>query len=204
MCQRCLGGPSAAASPHPPRSSCAIWRTTLSAGMPVTPPPPWVAEPAWYRPRDRGAEVGVAGRRAQVEQLVGRQLAVEDVAADEAVLVLHLVRADDLAVQDRVGEAGRDLLDRRDDAVGVGVELGRASAPPPTRAAPTGVNIETMWWPSGASVWSNTDGMQMSANGRAGRPARRRRPGTPSRPRRASGRARSCRRAPPGRSPAWR
>jgi hypothetical protein len=30
--------------------SAAICLTTCSAGMPVTPPPPWVAEPAWYRP----------------------------------------------------------------------------------------------------------------------------------------------------------
>ena len=72
---------------------------------------------------DRRAEVGVAGRGPHVEQLVGRQLAVEDVAADEAVLVLHLVRPDHLAVQDRVGEAGRDRVDARDDPVGVRVEL---------------------------------------------------------------------------------
>jgi hypothetical protein len=36
-----------------------------------------------------------------VEQLIHRQLAVEDVASDEAVLLLHLVRSDDLPVQDR-------------------------------------------------------------------------------------------------------
>jgi len=30
------------------------------------------------------------------------------------------------------------------------------------------VNIETMWWPSGASVRSKTLGMQMSANGHLG------------------------------------
>ena len=37
-------------------------------------------------PGDRGAVVGVARRRAHVEQLLERQLAVEDVAADQAVL----------------------------------------------------------------------------------------------------------------------
>src|SRR6188472_1844285 len=47
---------------------------------------------------DRGAVVGVPRRGAHVEQLLGRQLAVEDVAADEPVLLLHLVRADDVAV----------------------------------------------------------------------------------------------------------
>jgi hypothetical protein len=33
------------------RRSARICRTTLRPGMPVTPPPPWVADPAWYSPR---------------------------------------------------------------------------------------------------------------------------------------------------------
>ena len=33
------------------RRSARICLTTLRPGMPVTPPPPWVADPAWYRPR---------------------------------------------------------------------------------------------------------------------------------------------------------
>jgi hypothetical protein len=37
-------------------------------------------------PGDRAAVVGVAGRRAEVEELLQRQLAVEDVAADQAAL----------------------------------------------------------------------------------------------------------------------
>ena len=86
---------------------------------------------------DRRAEVGVAGRGPHVEHLVGRQLAVEDVAADQPVLVLHLVRPDHLPVQDRVGEAGRDRVDAGDHAVGVRVELGRRPASTPTCAAPT-------------------------------------------------------------------
>ena len=45
------------------------------------------------QPGDRRAVVGVARRRPHVEQLLERELAVEDVAADQAVLVLHLVRA---------------------------------------------------------------------------------------------------------------
>src|SRR5918995_7533667 len=59
--------------------------------------------PGLVEAADRGAVVGVAGGRAGVEQLAGRQLAVEDVAADQPVLVLHLVGADHLAEQDRVG-----------------------------------------------------------------------------------------------------
>ena len=75
--------------------------------------PPWPpASRGCRRPRRRrgsrswrcrgrrwGAVVGVARRRPHVEQLLGRELAVEDVAADQPVLLLHLVRADDVAVR---------------------------------------------------------------------------------------------------------
>ena len=70
--------------------------------MPVTPPPPCVARRRLVEAADRRAVVGVAGRGPHVEQLRRRELAVEDVAADQAVGVLHVVRADHLAVQDRV------------------------------------------------------------------------------------------------------
>src|SRR6516162_5908510 len=56
----------------------------------------------------RRAQVRVACRRARVEHLPYRQLAMEDVAADQAVLPLHEVRPDDLPVQHRGGEPGRD------------------------------------------------------------------------------------------------
>ena len=105
--------------------------------MPVTPPPPCVALLAWYRPGDRRAEVGVAGRGPHVEHLVGRELAVKDVAADEAVLVFHLVRPDHLPVQDRRREAGRDRLDAGDDPIGVRVELALDPVRSRTCAAPT-------------------------------------------------------------------
>jgi hypothetical protein len=68
----------------------------------------------------RGAEVGVPRGGAGVEHLAQAQLAVEDVAADEAVLPLHLVRGDDLPVQHGTGEAGRYGLQPRDHPVGVG------------------------------------------------------------------------------------
>src|SRR5580704_5224932 len=42
----------------------------------------------------RGAVIGEPGRRAQVEELLDGQLAVEDVAADQAVVVIHVVGAD--------------------------------------------------------------------------------------------------------------
>src|SRR5690348_16419032 len=52
----------------------------------------------------RGAVVGEAWRGPHVEQLLQGQLAVEDVAADQAVLVFHLVRAHDVGVDDRALE----------------------------------------------------------------------------------------------------
>ena len=58
-----------------------------------------------------------------MEQLLGRELAVEDVAADEVVVVLHLVRADHLAVQDRLLEVRGELVVPVDDPVRVRVEL---------------------------------------------------------------------------------
>ena len=79
--------------------SASAARAACQPGMPQTPPPAWVAGAAVVEPRDRCAVVGVAGRGPHVEQLLKRQLAVEDVAADEAVLLLHLVRTDDVAVQ---------------------------------------------------------------------------------------------------------
>ncbi len=81
---------------------------------------------------DRRAVVRVARRRPHVEELLRRQLAVEDVAADQAPLVLHVVRADHLAVQDAVREPGRQLVVAGDHAVGVGLQLVavRLLAPP--------------------------------------------------------------------------
>jgi hypothetical protein len=64
-----------------------------------------------------------------VEHLAQAQLAVEDVATDEPVLLLHLVRADDLPVQHGVGEPGRDGLHPRDDPVRVGGASAVSSGP---------------------------------------------------------------------------
>ena len=71
----------------------------------------------------RGAVVGEPGRGAHVEQLLQGQLAVEDVAADQAVVVLHLVRAHDVGVQDRALEVRRHLVVAVDHAVGVGLQF---------------------------------------------------------------------------------
>ena len=114
--------------------------------------------------------------------------------------MLHLVRPDHLAVQDRVGEAGRDRVDPRDDAVGVRVELARRAARVAHVCGTHCVNIDTTCLPSGASVGSNTR-RDADVGERQPRPGGRRpRPGTRPRCRRATRRARSCRRAPRDRS----
>src|SRR6201999_4037191 len=70
-----------------------------------------------------GAVIGEPGGGPHVEQLLQGQFAVEDVAADQAVVVLHLVRADDVGVDDRALEVRRHLVVAVDHAVGVGLEL---------------------------------------------------------------------------------
>src|SRR6266487_6448410 len=67
----------------------------------------------------RRAQVGIARGRPGVEHLPHRQLTVEDIAADQAVLLLHLMRADHLAVQHRLREARRDLIHPGDHPVRV-------------------------------------------------------------------------------------
>ena len=77
---------------------------------------------------DRGTEVRVAGGGTGVEHLAQAQLAVEDVATHEPVLLLHLMRADDLPVQHRVREPGSDRLHPRDHPVGEGRHRGLVGA----------------------------------------------------------------------------
>ena len=58
-----------------------------------------------------------------MEQLIHRELAVEDVAADQAELLLHVVGPDHLAVDHRVAEVRRQRRVAVDRAVGVGLQL---------------------------------------------------------------------------------
>jgi hypothetical protein len=58
-----------------------------------------------------------------VEQLLDRELAVEDVAPDQPPLPLHLPGPDDVAVQDRALEVGGELGVAVDHPVGVGLQL---------------------------------------------------------------------------------
>src|SRR5688500_6941607 len=77
-----------------------------------------LVEPAY-----RGAVVRVPGDGARVEELVRRQLAVEDVAPDKAQLLLHVVRPENLTVQDRTLQVRRELGVAVDHAVRVSLEL---------------------------------------------------------------------------------
>src|SRR4029078_3334463 len=67
--------------------------------------------------------VRIPGRGTHVEQLLGRQLAVKDVATDQAVLLLPLERPDDLPRDHRFAEARGELVVAVDDAVGVRLQL---------------------------------------------------------------------------------
>src|SRR2546425_2654540 len=64
---------------------------------------------AVVQPPERRAVIGVARGRPHVEQLVDRQLAVEDGPADEPQLALHVVVSDDLSIYHRAPEVGRQL-----------------------------------------------------------------------------------------------
>ena len=59
------------------------------------------ARAAKVEPGDRSAVARPAEQRAHGEELVERQLAVEDVAAGQAVSLFQIQRRDDLAVEDK-------------------------------------------------------------------------------------------------------
>ena len=75
------------------------------------------------QPADGRTVVRVSDRRTHVEQLVRRQLTVEDVPTDQPELVLHLPWPDDLAVKDGAFEVRRHLVHQVDDAVRVLLEF---------------------------------------------------------------------------------
>src|SRR5206468_10907757 len=67
---------------------------------------------------DRAAVVRMAEHRSRPEQLIERERAVEDVAADEAERLLEIERAQRLATNHARLEASRVALDRVDHQVG--------------------------------------------------------------------------------------
>ena len=83
----------------------------------MMPPPGCVAEPHMYRFLHRRLVLRPAGRGAQEEQLLERQLALEDVAFRQAEVALDVERRQHLPVQDDVLDVRRVLRDRVDDRV---------------------------------------------------------------------------------------
>src|SRR5215211_4258545 len=71
----------------------------------------------------RGPVVRVTWGRPHVEELLGRKLAVEDIAPDEPDLLLHVVGPEHLTVQDRTLEVRRQLAVAVDHTVRVRFEL---------------------------------------------------------------------------------
>src|SRR5829696_441423 len=71
----------------------------------------------------RGPVVRVTWGRPHVEELLGRELAVEDIAPDESDLLLHIVGPEHLAVHDRPLEVRRQLSVAVDYTVRVRFEL---------------------------------------------------------------------------------
>src|SRR5215217_7040958 len=72
---------------------------------------------------DRGPVICVTGSRPHVEELLGRELAVEDVAPDEPYILLHVVRPEHLAVQDGSLQVRRQLAVAVDHTVRVRLKL---------------------------------------------------------------------------------
>src|ERR1700693_6331402 len=72
---------------------------------------------------DGGAVVGISRSGPHVEQLIHRQLSVEDVATDQAEILLHVVGADHLTIDDGGLEVGRKLRVGVDDPVRVLLQL---------------------------------------------------------------------------------
>src|SRR5262245_25358292 len=120
--------------------SGAVKRQWMSAGLSLQPPPPppirqdrtcrvvagragdaaagMRARAAVVEARDGAAVVGMAEHWPRPEELVKRQRAVEDIAADEPERLLEIERAQGLASDHARLEARRIALDRVDHQVG--------------------------------------------------------------------------------------
>ena len=101
------------AGPSQPRPSPASSSTACAALRPFSA----ITLPG--RMRRGAAEVDAVDRRARrqpvLPHLVGRDLALEDVAAGQADALLDVRRAEHLVVDEDVAEAGRERVDQRDE-----------------------------------------------------------------------------------------
>ncbi len=112
---------------HRGRSS-RIFNAASLPDAPVIPPPGWVPDPTLVVVPDRCGEVGPSRRRAQAEELMQRQLPMEDVALSQAHLAVHIPRGQHLSMQDRPKEVWRILSQRIDDGVPERLALGLVPA----------------------------------------------------------------------------
>ena len=81
--------------------SARISRAAFWPGWPVIPPPGWAPDAAQVEPVDRQAVAAAAEERPPQEELVEGLLAVERMAAGQAVVALEVERRDHLAGADR-------------------------------------------------------------------------------------------------------
>src|SRR2546423_1734348 len=72
---------------------------------------------------DRRPVIRVAGHGPPAEELIEREVAMHDVAADQSVLLLHVMRAEHLAMLDGALQVAGEARIAVDDAIGIGLEL---------------------------------------------------------------------------------
>ena len=100
-----------------PTNSPRLWSrritdAALRPATPITPPPGMGPGTAQVHPGDRRPIVAVARDRPEAEHLIRRELALHDVAAEQAEPLLDVRRREHLDVLDRALEAGRELAER--------------------------------------------------------------------------------------------
>ena len=138
----------------------------LRPGAAMMPPPGCAPEPHRYSPRTGVRYLRPARRRPQEEQLLERQLAVEDVALGQPELALEVERRQHLPVQDDVADVRRELRDRVDDGVAERLALARPRCVPRRWYGAYCTKHDIMCLPGGATDGSVSVGITMSMYGR--------------------------------------
>src|SRR6266702_1104244 len=146
------------------RRSASTWRTTLRPGIPVTPPPPCVDEPAWYRPRSgvRRSAYPAAGLAWNICPMVSSPWKMLPPTRPYSSCIwcgpiTWRCRTDSA----NPGATSSILVITRSAYCSISPSSGWSAKLCGTHW----VNIDMTCWPAGASESSNTLGMQMSANG---------------------------------------
>ena len=133
----------------------------------MIPPPGCVAEPFMYRPRSGVRYRAHPGTGPVEEQLLQRQLALEDVALGQPEVALDVERRLDLHVQDQVADVRHALLDRGEHRLAERVPLVVPRAQLRSRLyGAYWTKHEMMCLPGGAIDGSTSVGMIMSMYGR--------------------------------------